>query len=404
MKTYLLQENGMNKRNRMKYVFASVSFVLAALGSKVSLAYWASAVLGSNSNSTGTVTSGTWDRYSTGTAVNTCANLQTMLQANTSSTYYLTTNLSCPTTTLTTNARTFSGTFYGNGYTISNIAMTNGRPALFYNINGATIQNLILDNVDVGTSSSRVTAAAGGILASTTSGTGNQISKIRIYNSTVYANTTNGAGGILGQASSGTTISNVMLQNVIVNNSNTGTSSGAGGIVGKMSATVDISDVYFEGSLSSPYNSGGIVGNIDNATGSLLSVSRAVTFANTSFRATSGYAGGIVGRNQRTASHSLTDVFFTGALYAASSRAGTIYNGTAMTYTNAWAAQWSWDNTPAIAYTAMTGTSANYTTNYEDYRSSLDTTWWATNLSNIASLGPWTYDSSTYLYELKPKV
>ena len=171
----------MATKNRIKIVITSVCFVMAALGSKVSLAYWASAVIGNTGNANGTVSSGTWDRYSTGTAVGTCAQLQTMLQANTSSTYYLTTSLSCPTTVLTTNSRTFSGTFYGNGYTISNISSTNGRPALFYNINGATIQNLILDNIDIGTSSARVTAAAGGILASTTAGTGNTIAKIRIY-------------------------------------------------------------------------------------------------------------------------------------------------------------------------------------------------------------------------------
>jgi len=394
----------MAKKNRIKIAITSVCFVMAALGSKVSLAYWASAVIGSTGNANGTVTSGTWDRYSTGTAVGTCAQLQSMLQANTSSTYYLTTSLSCSTTVLNTTSRTFSGKFYGNGYTISNISSTNGRPALFYNISGATIQNLILDNIDIGTSAARVTAAAGGILASTTAATGNTITKIRIYNSTIYANNSNGAGAILGRANYGATISNVLLQNVTVNNTNTGTSSGAGGVVGKMSATVSISDVYFEGSLSSPYNSGGVVGNIDNSTGSLLTVARAVTYGNTSIRATSGYAGGVVGRNQRTASHSLSDIFFTGAIYSASNRAGTIYNGNAMTYTNAWAAQWSWDGTPAIAYTTMTGTSANYTTNYVALRSSLNTTWWETNLSGIGNDGHWTYDSGTYLFELKPKV
>lgn len=396
----------MAKKRKYALAIAAFSFVLAALGSKVSLAYWASAVNGSNLNSFGTVNSGTWDRYTTGTPVSTCSNLQTMLQSNvnSSTTYHLTTNLSCPTTTLSTTSRTFSGTFYGNGFTISNISITNGRPGLFYNLNGARIHNLILDNIDVGTSTSRVTTTSGGILAAVTTGTNINISKIRIYNSTAYVNNANGAGGILGRANYGATISNIMLQNVIINNSSTNTSSGAGGIIGRMSAAVTISDVYVEGTLASPNNCGGVVGNIENATGSLLNVSRAVTFANVSIRATTGYAGGVVGRNQKSGTQTLTDVFYTGAIYAGSNRAGTIYNGTAMTYSNAWAAQWSWDNTPTILYTAMTGVSANYSTNYVEFRSSLDSAWWDSSLPNIASNGYWTYDSGTFLFELKERV
>lgn len=393
----------MAKNRKIKLVLAAASFVMAAVGSKVSLAYWASAVIGSNGNSTGTVTSGTWDRYTTGTPISTCAGLQTMLQSAVPSgtSYHLTTNLTCSTTNyLGTTLRTFSGNFYGNGYTISGITNTNGRVGLFTTLSGATIRNLILS----GLSFSSITSGPGGLLAGTNTGTSaSTITRVRIYNSTLSASNANGSGGLIGRATGPANISDIMLQGVTISNTSTTNTTGAGGIIGKMSRVVSISDVYVEGAISSRYNSGGIVGYIENSTGS-LTVNRAITYANASIRATTQYAGGVVGRNAETATQTLTDVFYTGAIYGASSRAGTIYNATAMTYSNAWAAQWSWDNTPTILYTAMTGTSANYTTNYVAFRTSLTTSWWSTSLPNIANSGYWTYDATTYLYELKPKV
>ncbi len=387
----------------MKIVTAAACLIMGALGSKVSLAYWANAVTGSSSAPRGTVLSGTWDRYTTGTAISSCATLKTsVLEATTNGTFHLTQNLNCSGVSSPTGITSvFSGTLYGNGYTVSNFTISSARRGMFYYLSGAKIQNLILSNIMVGTTKSRSTGATG-VLASTISGTNTEISKIRIYNSSVYVTTAGSAGGIVGRATAGFTISNTMLQNVIVNSTSTNNGTGTGGIVGRISAAADISDVYYEGTLTAPYNSGGIIGLIE--TTGALTLNRAITYANTSLRATSGNAGGIIGRNDKSGGQSLTDVFYTGPLYSASNLAGTIYTGTAITYTNAWAAQWSWNGTPAIAYTAMTGTSANYTTNYVALRSSLSASWWTTNMSNIATSGRWTYDSTTFLYELKAKV
>ncbi len=394
----------MNITKKQIKMFAAVtSFVLAALGSKISLAYWANAVTGNNTPKQGHVLSGTWDRYTTGTAISTCAALKTnVLTPNTSATFYLTQDINCSTTTSpTSQTSTFSGTLYGNGYTISNFTLSNARRGLFYFLSGAKIQNLILNNINVGTASSRSTGATG-ILASTNSGANTVISRIRIYNSALYVTTAGSAGGIIGRSTASLTITNAMVQNVAVNSTSANSGIGSAGIVGRTSAATTISDVYYEGTLTSPYNSGGIVGLIES-TGA-LTLNRAVTFANASLRATTANAGGAVGRNDRSGGQSLTDFFYSGAIYSPSNLAGTIYTGTAMTYTNAWAAQWSWSNTPTIAYTAMTGTSANYTTNYVALRSSLSLSWWATNMPNIANNPFWVYDPTTFLFELKPRV
>lgn len=395
----------MNFKQKPIVLFAAAtSFVFAMLGSKISLAYWASSVIGNNQPRNGTVMSGTWDRYTTGTAISSCTTLRnTVLNTNSSGTYYLTQNLNCSSTSSPTSTTSvFSGTLYGNGYTISNYTISSSRRGLFFFIAGAKIQNLILDNIKVGTTTSRSTGATG-VIASTNSGANTVLSNIRIYNSYVYSTTAGSAGGMIGRSTYGLTISNAMLQKVTVDNTSTNNGTGTGGIIGRMSDVSNVSDVYFEGTITSPYNSGGIVGLIESPSGN-LTLNRAISYANTSLRATSGNAGGIVGRNDRSGVQSLTDVLFTGPIYSPSNLAGTLYTGTAIAYTNAWAAQWSWNGTPTIAYTAMTGTSANYTTNYVALRSSLTTTWWNTNMPNITSRALWVYDSGTSLYELKPKV
>ncbi len=391
------------KQKKQKIFLASICFVMGALGSKVSLAYWASSVTGSATAPNGTVNAGTWDRYATGTAISSCTVLRnSVLNVNTSGTFYLTQNLNCSTASSPNSTTSvFSGTLYGNGFTISNYTISSSRRGLFYYLSGAKIQNLILDNIKVGTTSSRSTGATG-VLASTNNGANTTISKVRIYNSSVYTTTLGSGGGMIGRVTAGITIDNVMLQTVVVDSTGTNTGTGTGGIVGRMSAAVTMTDVYFEGSVTTGYNSGGIVG-LNESTG-ILNVTRAITYANASIRATSGYAAGVLGKNNHSGGQTLTDVFFTGPLYSPSNYAGTLYYGTAMTYTNAWAAQWSWSGTPTIAYTAMAGTSANYTTNYVALRSSLTTTWWTSSLPNIATNGRWTYDATTYLFELKPKV
>lgn len=385
---------------KLTLICATTSFVMAALGTKISLAYWASAIYGSNANNTGTVTSGTWDRYTTGTAISTCANLKTFLQTSTSATYHLTTNLSCPTTSLTNSSKTFSGTFYGNGYTISDISITNGRVGLFYSLSSSTIQNLILDNINVGTSStfSRVNNYTG-ILAGRINGANTNIQKIRIYNSSAYSRNSYGVGAIAGYVTKSATINNVMLKDVTLDT----TSSSSGGLVGRINGTsMNISDIYVEGMMKSTTGAGGLIGTVDNNSANVVVVNRAVVYGKTTLQATSYYAGGIVGNNQRSStSHHLNDIFFTGALDATSNRAGTISNNISMNYSNAWAAQWS--SSTISSYGNMTGLSAP-TTNYKNSRTELTTAWWNASLPAISGSGRWVYDNSTYLFTLKPKV
>lgn len=396
----LSKEEVMDKQRKRLLFFAAVSFVLASLGTKISLAYFASSVIGNSLSNVGTVNSGTWDRYTLGTAIGSCSVLRSsLLQVNTSATFHLTANIDCGSTYTPTSTTTFSGTLYGNGFTISNYSISSYRRGLFYNLSGATIQNLILDNIHVGSSSSRVSGFAG-ILAGQINGAGTEISKVRVYNSSAYCRNAYGVGTIAGYVSKGTTVSNVMAQNIILNNS----SSSAGGILGRVhGATMTMSDVYFEGTIDSTSGSGGIVGTIDNTKNTFVLVDRAVVYGNTTITSSGYYAGGIIGNNlYNSSSHSLNDLFFSGTLNASSNRAGTISNNISMPYTNAWAAEW--DSSTIANYTDMTGLSADYSTNYVDFRSSLSTSWWGTSLPDITSLAYWSYDSGTALYELNPKV
>ena len=390
----------MTKYPKFTLICATTCFVMAALGTKISLAYWASAVNGANANNNGTVNTGTWDRYTTGTAISTCSGLRSFLQSTTSSTYHLTTDLSCPTTNLTNSSKTFSGTFYGNGFTISDISITSGRVGLFYSLSGATIQNLILDNINIGTSStySRVNNYTG-ILAGRINGANTVIQKIRIYNSSAYCRNSYGIGAIAGYATRSTTISNVMLQNVKLDSS----SSSCGGLIGRINgASLDISDIYVEGTMKATQGSGGLIGTVDNNSSNVVVVNRAVVYGTTNIQATSYYAGGIVGNNQRnSSSHQLTDIFFTGTLDSTSNRAGTISNNVAMNFTNAWSAQW--DSSTIASYSSMTGASAP-ASNYINSISNLTEVWWNNSLPTIATSGRWIHDIATYLFELKPKV
>jgi len=370
----------------------TLSCLTAAFSTKLSYAYFANAVAGSNSSANGTVMTGNWrDYHFEGTAITTAAQFNAMLNTNNSNTYHLLNNIDFGGASLTARNSTFSGTFYGNSFTISNLVVPKAHKAIFFATSGATIQNINLSNIDVGTSGNRATSPAG-ILVATNNGDNTNISKIRITGSTLYTSGNNGTGGVVGTSTKIITIANTSVTNTIINS--TGNSSG--GLLGLMSTTATISDVYVEATITAASYAGGLYGSLANGSSS-NTISRAIVYS--TITATTRYSAGIVGYNASNKVHAITDYLFTGQLNSPLNSAGTIYNSILMGQTNSWASQWT--STNIASYAKMTGTSASYATNYVALRTSLTTTWWESNISNISSSLLWTYNATSHLYNLR---
>jgi|GEM_PF-2720462 len=358
----------------------------------LSYAYFANAVAGNNSSAHGSIMTGNWhDYHFEGTAITTAAQFNAMLNTNNSNTYHLLNDINFGGASLTAANATFSGTFYGNSFTISNLVVPRVHKAIFFATSGATIQNVNFYNIDVGTSTSRASSPAG-ILVATNSGDNTNISKIRITGSTLYTSGNNGTGGVVGTSTKLITIANTSVTSTIINASG----NAAGGLLGSMSTTATISDVYVEATISAASYAGGLYGSLANGSSS-NTISRAIVFS--TITATTRYSAGIVGYNASNKIHAITDYLFTGQLNSPLNSAGTLYNNIVMGYTNTWASQWT--STNIAAYTNMTGTSSSYTTNYVALRTSLTTTWWNTNINNISSSLLWTYNATTHLYNLR---
>ncbi|MBR2385852.1 hypothetical protein IKA92_00970, partial [bacterium] len=171
------------------------------------------------------------------------------------------------------NAQDYSGTFNGNGFTISNLSQS-----LITSTNGATIKNVNLENVSINSTASNV-----GALVGTANNT--DIKNITLSGSVKgEAN----VGALVGYAK--TTGENA-ITNIVSSINVTATGSGnAGGIVGKNEGNV-LSDVKSTGTITaSGTNIGGIVG--DNA-GTISSA----TFAGSISAGNGTNIGGIAGLN-----------------------------------------------------------------------------------------------------------
>ncbi len=213
----------------------------------------------------------------------------------------------------------FSGTFEGNGNTISNytISGNTGMRALFAHASGATIRNLKMSNVNVSTGTATRAAAliaradqgcvvsnveilSGNIAGAGESGGIVAISAARITMSdcvnhaSVNSSGKGGGsnGGILGYAYAGVTkIENCVNRGEIYGNSN-----GVGGILGSTrevsTLNLDIDGCRNYGAISGAQNVGGIAG-LPRGGASTSIIEHCSNFATVSG---TGYVGGVAGR------------------------------------------------------------------------------------------------------------
>ena len=194
----------------------------------------------------------------------------------------------------------YSGTFDGNGFAIKNLKGENG---LFDNLNGATVKNLTLENVDINATTTHTGALAGYITKTpgkqtvidniTVSGTvngssyyvGGVIGADSNYD-TVITNCTNNAtivapgqqvGGIIGYATRGTLVEDC------VNNGDITGGSFVGGIIGMAAGDDDmpelcttvkncvntgaVAETALDPAVTWQGGVGGIIGNIGRAAG-----------------------------------------------------------------------------------------------------------------------------------------
>ncbi len=406
-------------------VFLLVINMLFSTG--MSFAYWASSLSGNQNTGDGELTLGDW--YDGIPIFTTEEFINVITTPNNTNTYVLARDLDfqniTPPEWTQTKDIIFQGSLDGNDKTISNVSLTDYR-GIFGILDGATIRNLTLDGVNINyTLTDNYTV---GILAGRMQGTGNVIENIRIRNSSVT--NTILSGGVIGFASpaSGTgtaTMSNIKVQNTSITGAFANAAYGTGGIIGTVNAfNISLSDIYVEATITSNAISsvGGIIGA--SLAGSTISVTRAVVFANSRFRAWSSdanvFVGGVIGRNQ--GSISISDFMLTGQLDGFvtnpnnnnyTMRAGvTVGVGNApTTQTNVRSSQitlYRRANNPAVLinsqtlYEKMTGQKPAYsTTVYIQSRSTTMTNaWWTTNYSAITSSSLWSYNATTRLYEL----
>jgi hypothetical protein len=174
----------------------------------------------------------------------------------------------------------FTGTLDGAGYSIKNLSMNRlgtDLTGLFNYINGATIKNLKLDNVNLIGGN-----YTGALAAYSTISTIDNCSVSGTINGYVYT------GGIIGQGVTGTNITN-SSSSATVNGSGQGSTSGnrLGGLVGDLNGNITNSNVTGDVVSKGGDNVGGLVGYL---TGNITK-----SYASNNITSQGSYVGGLVG-------------------------------------------------------------------------------------------------------------
>lgn len=279
-----------------------------------------------------------------------------------------------------------------------------------------TMSDISVSNTSVTMDTTSSAGGVGGVVGFLR-GTGHNFNTLRVSDPTILSRTSTGSVVGLASQTSGT----VTYQNVkVVGGTTTATIAsnalGSGGIVGHtIGYNSTYNDVYVESTIqASNTNVGGIIGYAQS--GSTNTINRAVVYATLQITATTNAdrgTGSIIGRNAGTATS--VDTFFSGYLRAHSATnrpyVGTLRAiGNNITSTNSRAAEirfWESASVPnrlvntSTLYGRMRGQKPAFSTaTYQTNRSSLNASWWSSNFNNIASSSLWTYNSTTYLYEL----
>ncbi|MBE0700163.1 MAG: InlB B-repeat-containing protein, partial [Acholeplasmataceae bacterium] len=130
-----------------------------------------------------------------------------MATVETTYSYVMANDLDFDTYTWVDTQSSFKGSFDGQMYTISNLTIlaTNGYGGIFARANGATIENLVIENIHV------ETTARAGALIGRVENNDVTISNIILVDSVVQGSDSNGVGGLIGLVSRKTTVNSVAI-------------------------------------------------------------------------------------------------------------------------------------------------------------------------------------------------
>ncbi len=271
----------------------------------------------------------------------------------------------------------FKGTFDGQDHSIKNLSMTGltGYAGLFPRANGATITNLVLDNITI------ETTARAGLLVGRIENNPATIENIVVKNSNVSGGDSNGVGGLVGQISKSSNIFNVAIINTNVTNNVVN----VGGLVGRIDGgALVIADDIFISNVTVKSNSANtsdvaasaLIGYIANVTDSTFSGVRIVVLDST---VDGNVAAAFVGYNRYPGTADLMDAYFE-VTFVNNERSGLIgYNRDQVTPLDQSSIFGSFtNNTVHSNALALTNTAIP-----------TDSAWWTTNLNNIATSLNW---------------
>lgn len=219
-----------------------------------------------------------------------CAGLQD-IDLDLTAYYKLLNNIDCTGTTFTPigdEANPFTGNFQGNGYTVSNIGISNDTleaTGLFSMTDGATISSLRIIDSNVGNTSTSGNYSIGGVVGIATDTILQDITSDNLVVAPTESGSISGyTGGLVGVALGTSNISKSYFAG-----STTGLNNGTGGIAGILSDSSIVSNSYSDGIISGESHVGGLVGLI-NSTAVIANSYTAITFEGDPI-----YSGGIVG-------------------------------------------------------------------------------------------------------------
>lgn len=317
-----------------------------------------------------------------GTPISTQQEFYDLVTKNsTDSVYYLAKDIDFTGFTWTFVNYTFTKTLNGNGKTISNITINGADGSgVFSRVKTATIFNLHLDHIHV-TSSGRA-----GILVGEVDGTDVSIYEIKITNSSVSGNSSNGVGGLIGKTKPTyiTTLNTISLIGVSVTNASTA----SGGLIGmNEGGTITMSDIYFNDVYVQASNrAGGLFGEIKSTVD--VQIHRVVMI---DLEVTSAqYVGGLIGRNQSEVGISAQDIIINGSLQSTNKDFGHITGEKNIE---------SVSNVYVVETTTL-GTLNRQSVSMEYIISSLSTltqSWWQSQLPNIANNPLWFFQGELYV-------
>jgi len=158
------------------------------------------------------------------------------------------------------SGKSFTGTFDGQGYTLSNITFSDVQiyTGVFAYVSSGTISNLNLDNVNIGTEAAPLEREAStrvGFIAGYVSSEYAEITDVNVTNSSMYISSTSASsssyfyvGGAIGEMRG--FLTNVSVENVNLNLDSTGvTPTKIGGAVGYLYEDAHLSQVSSTGSI-----------------------------------------------------------------------------------------------------------------------------------------------------------